>query len=30
MTLKGLRRMALSERVQKDGTERFKRDGTDY
>ena len=29
MALKGLRRMALSERVQKDGTERFKKGGTE-
>ena len=29
MALKGLRKMALSERVQKDGTERFKKDGTE-
>ena len=28
-TVKGFRRMALSERVQKDGTERFKEDGTE-
>ena len=29
MALKGLRRMALNERVHKDGTERFKENGTE-
>ena len=29
MALKGLRRMALNKRVHKDGTERFKENGTE-